>query len=133
MVLRVYGEVEGQAGAWQGFVQDWMSVYSTPFSNRFGFVNPFDYFRQGVETATRNVEQVTDMTQRTTTSGIANAGANGGLPITGYDELNVEEVSARLEVLSEDQLKRVREYEKRNKNRETLIKQLDHKLKAATA
>jgi hypothetical protein len=135
MVQRLYGEVEGQTGAWQGFLQDWMSVYSAPFSNPFGSVNPFDYLRQGVETTTRNVEQVTDITQKTTAAGIAsaNASANGGFPIAGYDEMNVEEVSARLEGLSEDQLKRVREHEKRNKNRDTLIEQIDRKIKAATA
>ena len=135
MVQRLYGEVEGQTGAWQGFLQDWMSVYSAPFSNPFGSINPFDYLRQGVETTTRNVEQVTDMTQKTTAAGIAsaNASANGGFPIAGYDEMNVEEVSARLEGLSEDQFKRVREHEKRNKNRDTLIEQIDRKIKAATA
>ena len=135
MVQRLYGEVEGQTGAWQGFLQDWMSVYSAPFSNPFGSVNPFDYLRQGVETTTRNVEQVTDMTQKTTAAGIAsaNASANGGFPIGGYDEMNVEEISARLEGLSEDQIKRVREHEKRNKNRDTLIEQIDRKIKAATA
>jgi hypothetical protein len=99
MVQRLYGEVEGQTGAWQGFVQDRKSVCSAPFSSRFGSVNPFDYSRQGVETTTRNVEQVTDTTQKTTAAGIAsaNASANGGFPIAGYDEMNVEEVSARLE------------------------------------
>jgi hypothetical protein len=110
-----------------------MSVYSAPFSNPFGSVNPFDYLRQGVETATRNVEQVTDMTQKTTADGIASANANGGFPIAGYDEMNVEEVSARLDGLTEDQLKRVREYENRNKNRDTLIEQINRKIKAATA
>ena len=135
MVQRLYGEVEGQTGAWQGFLQDWMSVYSAPFFNPFGSVNPFDYLRQGVETTTRNVEQVTDMTQKTTAAGIAsaNASANGGFPIAGYDEMNVEEVSPRLEGLSEDQLKRVREHEKRNKNRDTLIEQIERKIEAATA
>ena len=131
MVQRLYGEVEGQTGAWQGFVQDWMSVYSAPFSNPFGSVNPFDYFRQDVETTTRNVEQVTDMARRTKAAGTASA--NGGFPIAGYDEMNVEEASARLEGLSEEQLKRFREYVKRNKNRDTLIEQIDHKIKAATA
>jgi hypothetical protein len=76
MVQRLYGEVEGQTGAWQGFPQDWMSVYSAPYSNPFGSVNPFDFLRQGVETTTRNVEQVTDMTQKTTAAGIASANAS---------------------------------------------------------
>jgi len=135
MVQRLYGELEGQTGAWQGFVQDRKSAYSAPFSSRFGFVNPFDHSRQGVETTTRNIEQVTDTTQKTTAAGIAdaNASANGGFPIAGYDEMNVEEVSARLEGPSENRLKRVRGYEKRNENRDTLIEQIDRKIKAATA
>ncbi len=131
MVQRLYGEVEGQSGAWQGLAQDWLGAYSAPFSNPFGSVNPFDYLRQGADAATRNVERMTDTTRRTTAAGTASA--NGGFPIAGYDEMNVEEASARLEGLSEEQLKRVREYEKRNKNRETLIEQIDRKIKAATA
>jgi hypothetical protein len=138
MVQRLYGEVEGQSGAFQAIAQDWMSMYSVPFFNPFGTENPFvkgnpfaDYFRQGIETATRNAERVTDMTQRTVTTGIASA--NGGFPIAGYDGKNVAEISSMLDGLSEEQLKRVREYEKRNKNRETLIEQLDRRLKAASA
>lgn len=132
MIQKLYGEAEGQAGAWQGLVQDWMSAYSAPAFVPFGSVNPFfDYFRQGVETATRNAERVTDVTGRTTAAGVATA--NGGFPIAGYDDMNVSEISEKLDGLGEEQLKRVREYEKRHKNRETLIEQIDRKIKAATA
>jgi hypothetical protein len=55
---------------------------------------------------------------------------NGGLPIEGYDELNVGEISGRLESLSEGELKMVRDYEKHNKNGDTLIEQLDRKIRA---
>ena len=51
----------------------------------------------------------------------------------GYDELNVAEISERLDGLTAAQVREVREYEKRNKNRDTLIEQLDRKLKAASA
>lgn len=132
MVQRLYSEAEGQSGAFQGLVQDWMSVYSVPFFNPFGTENPFaDFFRQGVETATRNAERVTDMTQRTVTAGVAST--NGGFPIVGYDDMKVAEISDKLDGLSEEQLKRVREYERRNKNRDTLIEQIDRKIKATTA
>jgi|SRR5215210_1259931 len=131
MIQRLYGEAEGQTGAWQGLVQDWMSAYSAPFNPFFASANPFDFFRQGVETATRNAERVTDMTRKTTAAGIASA--NGGFPIAGYDDMNVDEISGKLDGLSEEQLKRVREYEKGHKNRETLIEQIDRKIKAATA
>lgn len=60
--------------------------------------------------------------------------ANGaGFPIAGYDELNVREIGDRIDALSATQIRTVREYEKRNKNRETLIEQFDRKLKAASA
>jgi hypothetical protein len=57
----------------------------------------------------------------------------GGFPIPNYDELNVDEVKAVLDGLTAAQVREVREYEKRNKNRETLIEQFDRKLKAASA
>jgi hypothetical protein len=56
----------------------------------------------------------------------------GGFPIRDYDELNVAEVSRRIEGLSLRELRQVRDYEKNNKNRETLVQQLDRKLKAAS-
>ncbi len=49
------------------------------------------------------------------------------VPIEGYDELNVEEIGARLEGLSEEEVGRVREYERRNKNRATLLEQIDRR------
>ena len=58
---------------------------------------------------------------------------NATFPIAGYDEMNVREIGARLEGLSAAEIRTVREYEKRNKNRETLIEQFDRKLRAASA
>ena len=53
-------------------------------------------------------------------------------PIEGYDELNVEEVSARLDALSSEELREVRDYEERNKNRETVLEQLDRKIRGGS-
>ncbi len=74
---------------------------------------PFAYFRQGLR--------------------LVETGTNGGFPIPGYDDKNVAEIYDRLDGLTAAQLREVREYEKGNKNRETLIEQLDRKLKAASA
>src|SRR5919112_1263328 len=49
-------------------------------------------------------------------------------PIEGYDEMNVEEVSARLGALSTEELREVRDYEERTKNRDTILEQLDRKI-----
>jgi hypothetical protein len=47
--------------------------------------------------------------------------------------LNVKEIGDRLDGMTAAEIRTVREYEKRNKNRETLIEQFDRKLKAASA
>ena len=53
-------------------------------------------------------------------------------PIEGDDELTVEEISARLGVLSTEDLREVRDYEERNKNRETVLEQLDRKIRGSS-
>jgi hypothetical protein len=53
-------------------------------------------------------------------------------PIDGYDEMNVDEVSERLDGLSADELKRVRKYEKRNKDRGSLRKEMKQKIEATS-
>ncbi len=53
-------------------------------------------------------------------------------PIEGYDELTVEEVSGRLGGLSAEELRVVRDYEERNKNRDTLLEELDRKIRGGS-
>ena len=50
-------------------------------------------------------------------------------PIDGYDEMNRGEVSERLDGLSAEELKRVRKYEKDNKDRGSLRKEMKQKIK----
>ena len=53
-------------------------------------------------------------------------------PIEGYDELTVEEISARLGALSTEDLREVRDYEERTKNRETVLEQVDRKIRSSS-
>jgi len=50
-------------------------------------------------------------------------------PIEGYDELTVDEVSGRLGGLSVEELRVVRDYEERHKNRDTILEQLDRRIR----
>jgi hypothetical protein len=120
MVQRLYGKAEDQSDAFQGLLNEWANAYAGLFFAPFGF------YRQGLENVTRNVTPMPTVVTQVATGGAV----NGGLPIEGYDELNVGEISGRLDSLSEEELERVRDYEKRNKNRDTLIEQLDRKIKA---
>ncbi len=51
-------------------------------------------------------------------------------PIGGYDELNVGEISGQLDGLSVDELRTIRDYEKRNKDRGTLLQEIERKIEA---
>jgi ATP-dependent Clp protease ATP-binding subunit ClpA len=53
-------------------------------------------------------------------------------PIEGYDELTVEEVSGRLGGLSVEELRVVRDHEERNKNRDTILEQLDRRIRTSS-
>ena len=53
-------------------------------------------------------------------------------PIEGYDEMNVEEVNERVGALSAEDLREVRDYEERNKNRETILEQLDRRIRSGS-
>jgi hypothetical protein len=76
---------------------------------------------------------VTDATGRSvgaTAEGAEQAAEAAVFPIAGYDEMNVEEISGRLGDLSVEELRLVRDYEERNKKRNTLLEQMDRKIRA---
>jgi uncharacterized membrane-anchored protein YhcB (DUF1043 family) len=83
--------------------------------------------RQGLQAVQETAEQA-DQMARQAASQASNDNGNGELPIQNYDSLSVSEASQRLEGLSEEQLKKVRSYEKQNKNRATVVDQIDRKI-----
>ena len=109
----------------------------------------FSRYRSGTEQAAQSAREGTRTLAETTTGLLGTAtGAVGTtvgstvegaeraaeaavFPIEGYDEMNVEEVSERLDVLSVEELQLVRDYEERNKKRDTLLEQLDRKIRAS--
>ena len=113
----------------------------------------FSNYRAGTERAAQSAQEgVRTLTETTTgllgtatgavgtATGAASdaAGAAAGatveavvFPIGGYDEMNVEEVSERLDGLSVEELQLVRDHEETNKKRETLLEKMDRKIRAA--
>jgi hypothetical protein len=55
-----------------------------------------------------------------------------GFPIENYDDLNADEVSRRVGGLSAEELRVVRDYEERNKNRDTVLEQLDRRIRSGS-
>ena len=83
-----------------------------------------------VGAATGAVADATARTLDATAEGAERTAETATFPIAGYDEMNVEEVSKRLNDLSAEQIRLVRDYEERHKRRETLLEQMDRKIRA---
>jgi len=81
-------------------------------------------------TATGAVTDAAGRTLDATAEGAERTAEKAVFPIAGYDEMNVEEVSGRLDDLSVEELQLVRDYEERNKRRNTLLEQMDRKIRA---
>src|SRR5215210_9257881 len=56
------------------------------------------------------------------------AGIGSGFPIAGYDDLTAAEVGERLGSLSAPELRKVRDYERRNANRKSVLQNIERKL-----
>jgi hypothetical protein len=137
-----------QQEAFGALTRVWAGTYGDFFS-------PFAYVRQGARTfqraaqqgleateqvarqglrvaeeATEQTEEVLKQAEKATKKAELKAAVLGALKTANYEELTVDEISGRLEGLSVDELKKVRKFEKHNKNRETLIEQIDRKIRA---
>jgi hypothetical protein len=89
--------------------------------------------RQGLrvaEEATEQTDKVLRQTEKAAREAELRTSVFGALKTTDYEGLTVDEISARLDGLTVRQLEQVREFEKNNKNRETLIEQIDRKIRA---
>ena len=84
--------------------------------------------QKATETAAKSAQKNTEIAAKDVQKNTETA----TFPIEGYDEMNLDEVSERLDGLSVDELKRVRKYEKDNKNRRTLRKEMKRKIKSTS-
>jgi hypothetical protein len=55
-------------------------------------------------------------------------GFGPSFPISGYDDLNASEVESRLDDLTPAQLRKVRDHERRNAKRKTVLRAIESKL-----
>jgi hypothetical protein len=139
MSQEVFEKAEGQVRAYQDFFGQW----GFPFMS-FPFVrvpyDPFGFWRewtQSIQKTARANQKTAWDTQKMASEETARviettAPTNGSLPIAGYDEKSVGDITARLDTLTVDQLQRLKDYERRNKNRGTLIRELDRRIGAAS-
>ena len=140
-------EISGQAArqqeAGQTLARESVEAY-TQFLN-----DAFSRYQAGTEqaagSAREGVRTLTDTTTGLLGTATGAVGATAGatvegaeraaeavvFPIEGYDEMNVDEISKRLDDLSMEELQLVRDYEELNKKRETLLEQMDRKIRSS--
>jgi len=111
LTSRIFEILEERDEAHKRFFGQWTEAFASV---------PFDYARQTIREAEKSAD-----------SGVTTS-ANWGFPIAGYDELSVEEISGRLDTLSEAQIRQVRDYERRTKNRKSLMEEFERKLKVVS-
>jgi polyhydroxyalkanoate synthesis regulator phasin len=84
--------------------------------------------RKQVEDATSRAREQADPVLAQADRARRAAGLGPSFPITGYDELTVAQVQARLADLSPAELRKVRDYERRHANRKTVLDGIGDKL-----
>lgn len=55
-----------------------------------------------------------------------------GFPLENYDDLNADDISKRAGSLSVEELRVIRDYEERHKNRDTVLEQLDRRIRSGS-
>jgi hypothetical protein len=141
-VQQLTEQANKQREAGQQFARESVEAY-TQFLN-----DAFSQYRAGTDQAVGTVREGTRTLSDTATglvgtaAGVvgraaeapvdaANSAAESAVfPISGYDDMNVDEISKQLSDLSVEELRLVRDYEERNKNRESLLTQMDRKIRA---
>ena len=91
--------------------------------------------RQGLrvaEEATEQTDEVLRQAEKVTRDAELRTAVFGALKTADYEGLTVDEISKRLDDLSVNELKKIRDYEKHNKNRETVLEQLDRRIRTGS-
>jgi hypothetical protein len=143
--------ISKQQEGYRALTQQWVEAYRDIFS-------PFSYVQEGMRTfqratqqvarqglqaseqvtqqglrvaeeATEQTDKVLRRTEEATRQAELKAAVFGALKTTNYEDLTVEDIVKQLDGLAIQQLEQVREYEKQNKDRETLIGQIDRKIR----
>jgi hypothetical protein len=90
---------------------------------------------QGLRVAEEATEQTEEILRKTGEAALEvelRASVLASLEADNYEGMTVAEVTEKLDELSADELKKLREFEKRTKDRESLIERIDRKIRAVS-
>jgi hypothetical protein len=133
-IEQVYG---GEGSFAPGFPDRWAPYHYDPLglwrtwarALRETYEAANDARQTAVRTAQRTARDAQSRTAEETAKVVeTTAPRNGGFPIADYGEKTVGEITDRLDALSDEQLRRVKDHEKRTKDRETFLQQIDRRI-----
>jgi hypothetical protein len=144
--------VRKQQEGFRALTQELTTAFET-----FYFSSPFTYAQDGLNAVQKATEQGAEVTEQVVRQGLRvaedtseqteevlrkteeatreaelRASVLASLQTDNYDALTVVEVTAKLDELSADELKKLRELEKRTKDRESLVERIDRKIRATS-
>jgi hypothetical protein len=94
----------------------------------------FSYWQGGIQTAERAAAEPAPSSSppKIAESTATSQPSDAELPLDNYDLLRANEVADRIEPLSLEEIKRLRDYEAKNQNRRSVLKRMDDRINAAS-
>jgi len=130
MAQEFFEKAEDRSYVYQDFYREFFKRWDLPFGwmpyEPFAFGREWPQKARGLSDTQKTAAEETARAIRTTAPDV------GSFPIVGYDEKNVREITKRLDTLTDEQLRRVKDYEQRTKNRETLLQQIERRIQRAS-
>ena len=128
--VQVGEELAGQAQrgqeAFRQLTQESVQAYMDFINSLFSYAQT-----SSLEAAQRGTIEAQETPTPTTTEATPERQEEGAeVPLEGYDSLNIEQITQRLDDLSTQEIGQLRAYEAENKSRSTLLRRLDERIKA---
>jgi hypothetical protein len=117
----------GQEAA-QQLTQESVQAYMAFINSMFSFSQTSS--PEVAQRGTAEAQETSTTTTTTTTEASPERQADVEVPLEGYDSLNIEQITQRLDDLSTQEIRQLRAYEAENKSRSTLLRRLDERIEA---
>jgi hypothetical protein len=126
-IQKLADQQQRQADAAQNLTRESVDIYMNFMDSMFSYWQGASQTAEGAAEPARitSTPSTAESTQRSQSS-------DEELPLENYDKLNAYEVIDRIEKLDAQDIERLREYEARNKNRQSVLERMDARIRAAS-
>src|SRR5215217_7731703 len=131
--VQVGDELAGQAQrrqeAFRQLTQESVQAYMDFINSLFSYAQTSSL--EAAQRGTTEAQETSTTPPPTTTEASPERQEEGAeVPLEGYDSLNIEQITQRLDELSTQEIGQLRAYEAENKSRSTLLRRLDERIEA---